>query len=142
MGGLDHDKSKIASYVASGKKLISWHDGSDNLVSINDHIRNYATMTNIAKGLGLTNPSTNTRFFIVPGGSHSEGQALTEVNWFSAITNWVELNIAPEQLIYNKRDKITGLVLRTLPVCRHPQYPRYNGSGDVNSAESYTCTMP
>ena len=142
MGGLDHDKSKIASYVASGKKLISWHDGSDNLVSINDHIRNYATMTNIAKGLGLTNPSTNTRFFIVPGGSHSEGQALTEVNWFSAITDWVEMNIAPEQLIYNRRDKITGIVLRTLPVCRHPQYPRYNGSGDVNSAESYTCTTP
>jgi len=142
MGGLDHDKSKIASYVASGKKLISWHDGSDNLVSINDHVRNYSTMTNIAKGLGLTNPSTNTRFFIVPGGSHSEGQALTEVNWFSAITNWVELNIAPEQLIYNKRDKITGLVLRTLPVCQYPKYPRYNSSGDVNSAESYTCTTP
>jgi hypothetical protein len=30
------------------------------------------------------------------------------------------MNIAPEQLIYNRRDKITGVVLRTLPVCRHP----------------------
>jgi len=99
-------------------------------------------MTNIAKELGLTNPSTNTRFFIVSGGSHGQGADLMEVNWFNAITDWVEMNIAPEQLIYNRRDKITGIVLRTLPVCRHPQYPRYNGSGDVNYAESYTCTTP
>jgi hypothetical protein len=141
LAGADPDKRKVAAFVASGKKLISWHDGSDNLTSINDHVRNYSTMTNIAEGLGLTNPSTNTRFFVVPGGSHTQGQALTEVNWFNAITNWVEMNIAPEQLVYNRIDAVTGIV-RTLPVCRYPRYPRYNGSGDVNSAESYTCTMP
>jgi len=140
--GSDPDKSKVAAFVASGKKLISWHDGSDNLTSFNDHVRNYSTMTNIAKGLGLTNPSTNTRFFVVPGGSHTDGQTLTEVNWFAAITDWVEMNIAPEQLVYNKTDDATGIVVRTLPVCRHPRYPRYNGAGDVNSAASYTCTNP
>jgi hypothetical protein len=140
--GAAPDKSKVAAFVASGKKLISWHDGSDNLTSFNDHVRNYSAMTTIAQGLGLTNPSTNTRFFVVPGGSHSQGKALTEVNWFNAITNWVEMNIAPEQLIYNKTDDATGIVVRTLPVCRHPRYPRYNGAGDVNSAASYTCTTP
>jgi hypothetical protein len=98
-------------------------------------------MTNIAKGLGLTNPSTNTRFFVVTGGSHWQGADLTEVNWFSAITNWVELNIAPEQLVYNRRDDVTGIV-RTLPLCQHPQYPRYTGDGHVNSASSYSCTTP
>jgi feruloyl esterase len=141
LAGADPDKRKVAAFVASGKKLISWHDGSDNLVSINDHVRNYSTMTNIAKELGLTNPSTNTRFFVVPGGSHTDGQTLTEVNWYNAITDWVEMNIAPEQLVYNKTDDATGIV-RTLPVCRHPKYPRYNGAGDVNSAASYTCTTP
>jgi hypothetical protein len=141
MAGAAPDKSKVAAFIASGRKLISWHDGSDNVSSFNDHVRNYSTMTNIAKGLGLTNPSTNTRFFVVPGGSHGQGLALTEVNWFNAITNWVEMNIAPEQLVYNRRDEITGIV-RTLPVCQHPRYPRYNGAGDVNSAASYTCTTP
>jgi len=67
---------------------------------------------------------------------------LTEVNWFAAITKWVEEDIAPEQLVYHKRDKTTGTVLRTLPICRHPQYPRYNGEGDVNSEANYTCTTP
>ena len=139
--GAAPDKSKVAAFVASGKKLISWHDGSDNLTSFNDHVRNYSTMTNIARGLGLTDPSTNTRFFVVPGGSHTDGQTLTEVNWYNAITDWVEMNIAPEQLVYNKTDDATGIVVRTLPVCRHPKYPRYNGAGDVNSAASYTCTI-
>jgi hypothetical protein len=140
--GANPDKSKVAAFVASGKKLISWHDGSDNLTSANDHVRNYSMMTEIAKGLGLTNPATNTRFFVVPGGSHTDGQTLSEVNWFNAITAWVEMNIAPEQLVYNKTDDATGIVVRTLPVCQHPKYPRYNGAGDVNSAASYTCTNP
>jgi hypothetical protein len=142
IAGADPDKRKVAAFVASGRKLISWHDGSDNLTSINDHVRNYSTMTNIAKGLGLTNPSTNTRFFVVPGGSHGQGQALTEVNWFAAITAWVEMNLPPEQLVYNKTNGATGIVVRTLAVCQHPNYPRYNGAGDVNSAASYTCINP
>jgi feruloyl esterase len=140
--GAAPDKSKVAAFVASGRKLISWHDGSDNLTSFNDHVRNYSTMVNLATGLGLADPGTNTRFFVVPGGSHTDGAELTDVNWYKAITHWVENNIAPEQLLYNKRDKITREVLRTLPVCRHPQYPRYNGAGDVNAAASYTCTTP
>jgi feruloyl esterase len=141
LGGFGVDKSKVAAYVASGKKLISWHVPSDNLVSAKDHIRNYTTMTNLAKGMGLTTPTNNTRFFTVPGTIHGNGATLDEVNWFNAITNWVEKNIAPEQLVYNRKDATTG-VTRTLPVCQLPQYPKYNGTGDVNLAASYTCTAP
>lgn len=140
--GANPDKSRVAAFVASGRKLISWHDGSDNLTSFNDHVRNYSTMIDLAVGQGLADPGTHTRFFVVPGGSHTDGAELTEVNWYAAITNWVEKNIAPEQLVYNKRDKTTGALLRMIPVCRHPQYPRYNGAGDVNAAASYTCANP
>lgn len=144
--GASVDISKVASYVASGKKMISWHSGSDNLVSLNDHTRNYSKMTDRAKGLGLANPSTNTRFFVLPGASHGEGFFLTQVNWFDAITNWVEKGIPPEQLVYNRveRDKEDPLKvkLRTLPVCQHPKYPRYKGTGDINVAESFICTNP
>jgi len=31
IAGAAPDKSKVAAFVASGRKLISWHDGSDNL---------------------------------------------------------------------------------------------------------------
>jgi len=135
--GADHDKVAIAAYVASGKKLISWHDGSDNLLSPNDHLRNYRTMIGIAQSMGLSDPDASTRFFIVPGGAHAQGQALTEVDWASAIMDWVERGTAPVQLTYTFS---TGTTTRTLPVCQYPRYPRFNSRGDVNSATSYTCT--
>lgn len=137
--GADHDKAEIARFVASGKKLISWHDGADNLLSPNDHVRNYTTMINLARNMGLGDPRTNTRFFIVPGGSHSQGSSLTEVDWFAAIVDWVENGTAPTQLVYNRT--VAG-ASRTLPVCEYPSYARYNGSGDVSAAASFTCTRP
>ncbi len=137
--GADHDMAAIASFVSSGKKLLSWHDGADNLVSPNDHVRNHTAMTNIAKTMGLADPNANTRFFIVPGGWHTDGQKLTEVDWASAIMDWVEKGTAPVQLTYafTLRGATTP---RSMPVCQYPKFPKYSGSGDVNSATSYTCT--
>ncbi|WP_432730658.1 tannase/feruloyl esterase family alpha/beta hydrolase [Variovorax sp. W6] len=135
--GADHDKVAIASFVASGKKLISWHDGSDALLSPNDHYRNWTTMTGIAKSMGLADPDTATRFFIVPGGGHGAGASLQEVDWASAIMGWVEDGNAPTRMTYSFT---SGGTARSMPVCQYPRYPKYNGSGDANAAANYTCT--
>lgn len=135
--GADHDKAAIASFVASGRKLISWHDGSDALLSPNDHFRNWTAMTGIARSMGLADPNTATRFFIVPGGGHGAGGTLQEVDWASAIMGWVENGVAPTQMNYNFN---VGGTNRSMPVCQYPKYPRYNGAGDVNAAASYTCS--
>jgi feruloyl esterase len=135
--GTDHDKQAIASYVASGKKLLTWNDAGDPLVSVNDHARNHATMVQLASKLGLADPRTNTRFFVVPGSTHGAGGNLNEVDWLSAIIAWVENATPPDQLTYAFT---VGTTQRNLPVCEFPKYPRYNGSGDVNAAASFTCT--
>ena len=139
--GADHDKKKIAAFVASGRKILSWHNIGDERLSLNDHYRNHTEMARLAQGLGLAEPSVNTRFFAAPGGRHSEGSELTGVNWFEAITHWVEKGIAPQQLTLQITDAQTNAV-RTLPVCQHPRYPKYDGRGDVNAAGSYRCAMP
>ena len=135
--GIDHDKAAIAAYVASGRKLLSWHDAGDSLVSAADHARNHAIMTQIAGSMGLADPRANTRLFVVPASSHGLGADFHEVDWLSAIIDWTENAKAPTQLTYAFT---AGSALRTLPVCEFPAYPRYNGSGDVNAAVSYTCT--
>jgi hypothetical protein len=28
------------------------------------------------------------------------------------------------------------------PLCKYPRYPRYNGTGDVTQATSFTCAAP
>ena len=137
--GADHDKNAIAAYVASGGKLLSWHDAGDPLLSVNDHVRNFTTMANTARGLGLADPRTNARMFVVPAPTHGAGGRLDEVDWLSAIIDWVENDRAPAQLAYNFS---VGATARSMPVCEAPKYPRYNGSGDVNLAASFTCTDP
>ncbi len=135
--GADHDKNAIAAYVASGRKLLSWHDAGDPLLSVNDHVRNFATMSNAAKAFGLADPRINARMFIVPASTHGAGGNFAEVDWLSAIIDWVESGKAPEQLTYKFA---VGATARSMPVCEAPKYPRYNGTGDVNSAASFTCT--
>jgi feruloyl esterase len=135
--GTDHDKQAIAAYVASGKKLLSWNDSADPLVSANDHARNHATMVQLASQLGLADPRTNTRLFLVPANTHGAGGAFNQVDWLTAIINWVESGTAPAQLTYTFT---VGTTQRSLPVCESPKYPRYNGTGDVNAAANFTCT--
>ena len=36
----------------------------------------------------------------------------------------------------------SGQVELERPLCKYPEYPRYNGAGDQAAAESYTCTTP
>ncbi|MBI2771995.1 MAG: tannase/feruloyl esterase family alpha/beta hydrolase [Burkholderiales bacterium] len=135
--GADHDKAAIGAYVASGRKLLSWHDAGDPLISANDHMRNFSTMSNIARTLSPTDPRSNARMFIVPASTHGAGGNFTEIDWLTAIIDWVETNKAPDQLTYRFA---TGTTARSMPVCEAPKYPRYNGTGDINSASSFTCT--
>jgi len=50
---------------------------------------------------------------------------------------WVERGQAPDELL--AVDENAATAGRTRPVCHYPAWPRYNGRGDVNSAESFTC---
>ncbi|MGH6637378.1 MAG: tannase/feruloyl esterase family alpha/beta hydrolase [Polaromonas sp.] len=134
--GADHDKAAVAAYVASGRKLISWHGSADEGLSINEHLRNYATM------MGAAGTTANSRFFVVPGAKHGAGGQMQEVDWLAALSTWVEKGGAPVELTYNKLAPGSTTVVRSMPVCEHPKYPRYKGVGDVNAATSYTCVAP
>jgi len=138
--GADHDLSAIASFVASGNKLISWHDLGDNLLSPNDHARNDAKLTDLIRGMGMADPTTGARLFMVPGNSHALGQSLAlpnSVDWTSAIIAWVEQGTAPTQLTYTFTTSAS--VQRSLPVCLYPKVAHYPGQGDVNAAASWSC---
>lgn len=127
--GLAHDRIAIAQFVASGKKLISWHAGADDLLTPADHARLFNQMMGtaeiLAAGTGI-DVHDNARFFIVPGGNHGAG-VHPSVGWIEAIIKWAENGKAPQSLMYERAD---GLVI---PVCRHPAYPRGTDSGYVCS---------
>lgn len=88
--------------------------------------------------LGASSVDSFLRFYLVPGYGHAVGTSFT-VAWdhLSAIENWVEKGIDPanKQVMMD----LAGVPGRTRPLCMYPTWAKYNGSGDLNSAASFTC---
>lgn len=134
--GADHDREAIASYVAGGGKLLSWHAAGDNLLSAKEHGRMHQDLVTRIERLGVTDPSRSALYLQVPSSHHGGGSDLSEVDWLSAIIDWVEHDEPPVSLTYTFA--ANDGTRRGLPVCEYPEYPAYT-SGEVNNAESYEC---
>lgn len=81
-----------------------------------------------------------TKYYVVPGFAHGAGDFRSNWNSLAALEAWVEGGTAPaNQITVDANAATSG---RARPLCEYPSYPRYNGSGDVNAAASFTCTAP
>jgi pimeloyl-ACP methyl ester carboxylesterase len=58
-----------------------------------------------------------------------------------AVIRWVEQGVAPEKIVAT-RFGANGTVLRQRPVCPFPARAVHDGSGDLNSAASFSCSGP
>ncbi len=59
----------------------------------------------------------------------------------SAVIRWVEDGVAPEKIVASHFDA-TGKLDRQRPVCPYPAQAVYDGTGDRNSAASFSCKSP
>lgn len=78
------------------------------------------------------------RLFMAPGMAHCSGG--TGPNTFdmqTALEQWVERGIAPEQIVATR--SINGVVDRSRPLCPYPTVAVYNGKGDPNDAANFAC---
>lgn len=58
-----------------------------------------------------------------------------------AIMDWVEKGKAVDQLVVTKfkNDNVTQGVHRQRPICPYPQNTVYEGKGNVNASDSWSC---
>jgi len=127
----------LAQYLRDGRKLLLWHGAEDPIISHRDLIRTWADVVGAAGGQVARE---NSRLYIAPGVAHcGGGPGADSAELLSAVMQWVEAGKAPGTLVASKRDAATGAVRFTRPLCEHPRWPRYNGTGDVNSAGSFSC---
>ncbi|QSX33304.1 tannase/feruloyl esterase family alpha/beta hydrolase [Shewanella avicenniae] len=129
----DATSTYLNSYVAKGGKMIVFQGVSDPVFSADD-IRDWyvKAQQNTAKN----SDKDWARLFMVPGMNHcGGGPALDDFDPLTAIQNWVEKDDAPNAL------KAQGKAFpgKSMPICAYPQTAQYNGSGDVNAFDSYTC---
>jgi feruloyl esterase len=74
----------------------------------------------------------------VPGMGHCRGGDGTDTfDTVAALDTWVTRGKAPDAIPASHLTK--GVVDKTRPLCPYPQVAVYNGSGDINKAESFTC---
>ena len=133
----------IRPFIDKGGKLILWHGGADAALSVNSTIDYVKTMR---RTVGPARAAAATRFYVAPGVNHCEGGAgPDQTDLLKALDAWVSSGIAPETLVARKLDA-GGAVVRSMPLCPYPQYPRHVGAaGDKVSAQlaqTYVCSTP
>jgi feruloyl esterase len=83
----------------------------------------------------------NVRLFLVPGMNHCGGGAGCDTfEKLAVIDQWVSTGKAPEQILSSK--VTAGRTVRTRPLCAYPALARYQGSGSMDEAASFACTVP
>jgi len=78
----------------------------------------------------------------IGGGAPEPTAALRDADHHavSAAIKWVEEGVAPEKIVASRI--VGGAVVRQRPVCPYPAQAAYNGSGDINDADSFSCVTP
>lgn len=127
----------LTQLASRGGKIIHYHGWADPMAS---PAMSIAYRNAVVERMGATSRDFY-RLFLIPGLFHcGGGVGCGNVDWLTAIVNWVEQGIAPEKLTGAQVDG--GRVIRTRPVCEYPQVPRYRGDGDVSAAASFSCVLP
>ena len=133
---MDANDVDLSAFESHGGKLLLMHGSVDTAVSPYNTIDYY---NRLVAHMGKSETERFMRFYIVPGFGHGTGQYIASWDSLGALDSWVENGVAPKDLIVADSGK--GKNGRTRPLCEYPSWPRYNGTGDVDAASSFTCAM-
>ena len=139
--------TKLDTLRQRGARLLVMHGNADPVFSVDDTTAWYDAVR-AAYG---ADASRFVRLFRVPGMGHTRGGPATDqFDALSALVDWVERGRAPDRIIATARGAgnpggvnpdvpANWAPNRTRPLCPYPAVARYNGSGSVEVAESFTC---
>jgi feruloyl esterase len=121
----------LRPFEARGGKLISYHGWSGYYDSLVVALGDYEQTAQFF------------RLFLAPGMTHCGGgqaPSTTAGPALLALEQWVEQGIAPTQIIASHLTG--GVVDRTRPLCPYPQIALYHGTGSIDEAQNFRCSLP
>lgn len=132
------DSPDISAFVHHGGKLLLAHGLQDVLVSARATEGYYARLVQIFGGQSKVDAFA--RFYEVPGMGHALSTQFNP-SWDSltALEQWTDSGVAPANQVATDTVGVPG---RMRPLCDYPKWARYNGTGDVNAAASFSCVNP
>lgn len=128
-------KVDLSAFAAKGGKLLLAHGLSDVLVSSRataDYFQRLQSQ------MGPSEVNKFVRYYEVAGYGHAVSTAFN-ASWDSltSLENWAEKGTGPANEVVADTAGVPG---RTRPLCDYPKWPKYNGTGDINQASSFTCS--
>ena len=145
---IDSMDPKLQSFQKAGGKLVIIQGWDDPL--------NAATLPieyrdQVIAGFGRSSAPVQARatveaffrVFMAPGMGHCQGgDGPSDADALNAVTEWVEKDRAPAEIIATKVQTPSGAPASPLmrrPLCPYPKYARYFG-GEPNQPDSFQCT--
>jgi feruloyl esterase len=133
---IDGSSDDITAFQKRGGKLLMMHGTIDMAVSPYNSIEYYERLK---KRYGEGHLKKFVRFYMAPGFGHGYGSFIVGWDSLGALDAWVEHGTAPgPQVATDTGPAGQG---RQRPLCEYPAWPKYSGSGDMNVATSFTCTI-
>ena len=140
------DETNLSTLRNRGAKLMVYHGTADGVFSAADTARWYDRLQQAELG----HAASYARLYLVPGMNHcANGPSTDQFDMVTALVNWVEKGQAPDRVIAKARGAGSNVpnpelpaswsAGRTRPLCPYPLVARYNGSGNVESADSFSC---
>jgi len=142
------NETELSKLRNRGAKLMVYHGSADGIFSAADTANWYEALQAANGG----NAGNFARYFVVPGMNHcSGGPSTDQFDMLSQLVNWVEgVSGAPESVVASARGPGANVVnaevpaswspARSRPLCAYPKVARYKGTGDSESASSFSCT--
>jgi feruloyl esterase len=132
---LDAGNADLGAFRAQGGKLILYHGWFDAGVSPLNTIDYYERLDSAD---GATNVQDYARLFLAPGMAHcSGGIGPDQFDTLTALEDWVERGEAPRRIIAEQYEGDS--LVRSRPLCTYPEVAIYEGTGNTDAAESFSC---
>lgn len=131
-----YNNPDLSAFAKAGGKLLLMHGTSDEIISYRATADYFNRMRDI---VGSAATHDFARFYLIPGLDHWGKIQAFDQGWdfATALDNWVQHGQPPQNPVAT--DLRPDGANRTRPMCEYPAWPKYNGTGDVNQASSFTC---